>query len=243
MASLADARDRPLRYSASAKLMHWFVAAAVIALLGVGPVMKRLVPEGSLRDNLYNFHEALGAVVLIVMVARLVRRVAYGAPAPDRTMPPIEQRASLWAQYALYVLLFVTTLLGWAGTNAYGDPVSVFGLSRHSRQGSGALRPHFRLASRLRDCDRSDRRAPCRWRALPLARQARSRPSAHAARALSAGPARRRAPGSPHYRRIVVLTRAEQVAGRRRCIRVIFREGDLSCDHILMQPLSSPPRR
>ncbi len=28
----------------------------------------------------------------------------------------------------LYILLFVTTLLGWAGTNAYGDPVSVFGL-------------------------------------------------------------------------------------------------------------------
>ena len=43
-------------------------------------------------------------------------------------MPPIEQRASLSAQYALYVLLFATTMLGWAGTNAYGDPVSVFGI-------------------------------------------------------------------------------------------------------------------
>lgn len=43
-------------------------------------------------------------------------------------MSPVEQRASLWAQYALYVLLFVTTVIGWAGTNAYGDPVSVFGL-------------------------------------------------------------------------------------------------------------------
>jgi cytochrome b561 len=113
MTSLADSGDRPLRYSASAKFMHWFVAAAVIALLAIGPVMKRLLPEGSLRDNLYNFHEALGALVLIVMVARLVRRMAFGAPAPDAAMPPIEQRA---------------TLLGWAGTNAYGDPVSVFGL-------------------------------------------------------------------------------------------------------------------
>jgi cytochrome b561 len=128
MASLADPRDRPLRYSASAKLMHWSVAAAVIVLLAIGPVMKRLVPEGPLRENLYNFHEALGALVLIVMVIRLTRRMAFGAPAPDAAMPPIEQRASLWAQYALYVLLFVTTLLGWAGTNAYGDPVNVFGL-------------------------------------------------------------------------------------------------------------------
>ena len=128
MASVWTSRAAPVRYSASAKLMHWSVAAAVIVLLAIGPVMKRLIPEGSLRDNLYNFHEALGALVLIVMVVRLIRRAAFGVPAPDASMPPVEQRASLWAQYALYVLLFITTVLGWAGTNAYGDPVSVFGL-------------------------------------------------------------------------------------------------------------------
>jgi cytochrome b561 len=128
MASVWTSCAAPVRYSASAKLMHWFVAAAVIVLLAIGPVMKRLIPEGSLRDNLYNFHEALGALVLIVMVVRLIRRAAFGVPAPDASMPPVEQRASLWAQYALYVLLFITTVLGWAGTNAYGDPVSVFGL-------------------------------------------------------------------------------------------------------------------
>jgi cytochrome b561 len=128
MASAWKSSGAPASYSASAKLMHWFVAAAVIALLALGPVMKRLVPEGSLRDNLYIFHEALGALVLIVMVVRLARRLAFGVPAPDASMPPVEQQASLWAQYLLYVLLFVTTILGWAGTNAYGDPVSVFGL-------------------------------------------------------------------------------------------------------------------
>jgi cytochrome b561 len=128
MAPVWNSIATPVSYSASAKLMHWFVAAAVIVLLALGPVMKRLVPEGSLRDNLYNFHEALGALVLIVMAVRLVRRLAFGVPAPDACMPPIEQQTSLWAQYALYVLLFITTVLGWAGTNAYGDPVSVFGL-------------------------------------------------------------------------------------------------------------------
>jgi cytochrome b561 len=128
MASFSSSSASPARYSASAKLMHWFVAVAVIALLAIGPVMKRLVPEGSLRENLYNFHEALGAVVLIVMLVRAIRRAAFGVPAPDPTMPLLEQRAALSAQYALYLLLFVTTLLGWAATNAYGDPVSVFGL-------------------------------------------------------------------------------------------------------------------
>jgi cytochrome b561 len=65
---------------------------------------------------------------MIVMVVRVARRMAFGVSGPDASMPLVEQRASIWAQYALYVLLFVTTLLGWAGTNAYGDPISVFGL-------------------------------------------------------------------------------------------------------------------
>ncbi len=128
MAPVWNSIATPVSYSASAKAMHWFVAAAVIVLLALGPVMKRLVPEGSLRDNLYSFHEALGALVLIVMVVRLVRRAAFGVPAPDASMPPIEQSVSLWAQYLLYALIIITTVLGWAGTNAYGDPVSVFGL-------------------------------------------------------------------------------------------------------------------
>jgi cytochrome b561 len=128
MAPVWNSIATPVSYSPSAKAMHWFVAVAVIVLLALGPIMKRLVPEGALRDNLYNFHEALGALVLIVMVVRLVRRLAFGVPAPDASMPLVEQRASLWAQYALYGLIFVTIVLGWAATNAYGDPVSVFGL-------------------------------------------------------------------------------------------------------------------
>jgi hypothetical protein len=58
MASFSSSRALPLKYSAAAQFMHWFVAVEVIALLAIGPVMKRLVPEGSLRDNLYNLHEA-----------------------------------------------------------------------------------------------------------------------------------------------------------------------------------------
>ena len=128
MASKSNARARPPGYSGSTKLMHWFVAICVVTLLCTGPVMKRLVPEGPLRDSLYNFHEALGALVLLVMVARLARRLTFGVPAPDPILSPFERRASLSAQHALYLLLFVVPVLGWAGTNAYGDPVNVFGL-------------------------------------------------------------------------------------------------------------------
>ena len=48
MALAWSSKASPVTYSASAKLMHWFIAAAVIVLLALGPVMKRLVPEGLL---------------------------------------------------------------------------------------------------------------------------------------------------------------------------------------------------
>ena len=35
MASFSSSRALPLKYSAEAQFMHWFVAAAVIVLLGV----------------------------------------------------------------------------------------------------------------------------------------------------------------------------------------------------------------
>ena len=146
MASAWSSRTSPVSYSPSAKLMHWFVAAAVIVLLAVGPVMKRLVPEGSLRDNLYTFHEALGALVLIVMVVRLARRVAFGVPAPDASMPAIEQRASLWAQYALYALIIRhdrARLGGDQRLRRSGQRLWSLRLSNHSRQGSAAVRPHY----------------------------------------------------------------------------------------------------
>src|SRR5579863_2623032 len=127
MTSTAN-RSRPLRYSASAKWMHWVIACVVILMIPEGMTMKRLVEEGPTRDNLYNLHEAVGACVLIVVVLRLARRFLFGVPAPDETLSPAERDASLAAQYALYLLLLVVPVLGWAATNAYGDPVSVFGL-------------------------------------------------------------------------------------------------------------------
>ena len=128
MSQIMGSRRLPSRYSATAKAMHWAVAVAVIALLISGPTMKRLLPEGPTRDWLYNQHEALGALVLIVMALRLARRLLFGAPAPDAMLSRFDRLASLGAQYALYFLLFAVPVLGWAGTNAYGDPVSVFGL-------------------------------------------------------------------------------------------------------------------
>jgi len=62
------------------------------------------------------------------MVVRLVRRALFGVPAPNSELSKIESGASLAAQHALYALLLLQPLLRSRRTNAYGDPVSFFGL-------------------------------------------------------------------------------------------------------------------
>ena len=128
MTAILNPGGRVLRYSAPSKWLHWIVAVSVILLIPEGLTMKRLLPEGEIRDTLYFLHEATGALVLIVMVVRLATRWRFGAPPPPESLTPLERRASLSAQVSLYVLLFITPVLGWAATNAYGEAVSVFGL-------------------------------------------------------------------------------------------------------------------
>jgi hypothetical protein len=103
-------------------------------------------------------------------------------------MPLIEQRAALWAQYALYVLLFVITILGWAGPTPTATRSASSGSSTFRSLLAGITRCQtaFRLASHLQDSDRRNRRAPYRGGALTSARQTRSSAGANAARELSA---------------------------------------------------------
>ena len=67
-------------------------------------------------------------------------------PAPDPVLSPFERRASLGAQHLLYLLLFIVPILGWAGTNAYGDPVPVI---RRSSISHGYLAKDQPLSDRI----------------------------------------------------------------------------------------------
>src|ERR1700736_2180714 len=128
MISISNSRPQPLRYSAASKWLHWIIAAAVIVLIPEGLTMKRLLPEGDLRDNIYILHEATGAAVLLIMIARIAIRWRFGAPRQLEILTPFERIASVSAQASLYLLLFIVPVLGCAATNAYGEAVSVFGL-------------------------------------------------------------------------------------------------------------------
>ena len=122
-----SANARPDGYSGAAKWIHWIMAAIVIVLIPAGISLDKL-PEGPLQDRMYNLHRSFGILVLALAIVRVAIRRTCGAPAPYAGLTKFERIASTAAHHTLYVLIFVTPLIGWAMMSAYRADVSIFGL-------------------------------------------------------------------------------------------------------------------
>ena len=114
-------------YPATSKLLHWLVAACVLTTAPVAIAMTR-VGEGPTQDMLYNFHKSLGVLILILMVLRLVNRLAAGAPIADPGIEPWQKTVSSIVHTSLYVLLLAMPVVGYIANSAYGATTPFFGL-------------------------------------------------------------------------------------------------------------------
>ena len=126
MTAVANANGR-LEYSAVSKWLHWVTAIIIFGSLAVGFLLEDL-PEGRAQNLGYDLHRSFGFVVLCLAVMRLALRGIFGAPAAYAGLTPFEKRASTFVHHALYGLIILTPLLGWAATSAYPVKISVFWL-------------------------------------------------------------------------------------------------------------------
>jgi cytochrome b561 len=118
---------KPGGYPPTSKWLHWLIAACVLVTLPVSLAMVR-VGEGPAQDALYNFHKSLGILILVLMLLRLINRLAVGAPAPDPTLEPWQRALSSAVHGLLYVLLLAMPVVGYVANSAYGAPTPFFGL-------------------------------------------------------------------------------------------------------------------
>jgi cytochrome b561 len=77
--------------------------------------------------KLYDGHKILGLVILLLVVARLIYRLAHGAPPDEPTLQPWEKLVSNATHWAIYALLIIVPLLGWLAISYYG-PFAPFGI-------------------------------------------------------------------------------------------------------------------
>ena len=114
-------------YPATSKLLHWLIAICVLTTAPVAIAMVR-VSKGPTQDALYSFHKSLGVLILILMILRLINRLAVGAPIADPGIAPWQKTISSIVHTSLYVLLLAMPIVGYIANSVYGAPTPFFGL-------------------------------------------------------------------------------------------------------------------
>jgi cytochrome b561 len=123
--------DAQKTYSKGARHFHWWTVAllAVQVPLGLYMVYRGATTNfDALTGGLYDLHKTLGLVILALVAARLVYRLAHGAPADEPTLEWWQKAASHVTHWSLYLLLILVPLVGWLGISLYGAR-EVFGIA------------------------------------------------------------------------------------------------------------------
>ena len=118
------------RYGLVAILLHWSMAALLIALLLLGVYMVALPDAGfnTTKIELILLHKQLGILALFLAGARTAWRSANTLPTLAAQIPAWQQFAARFVHLLLYGLMFALPATGWMMSSAAGIPVAFFGL-------------------------------------------------------------------------------------------------------------------
>jgi cytochrome b561 len=120
-------RNTTTRWGSIAQLFHWVIVALIITQFVLITVEKNL-PLGLKKLVALARHKSVGITILGLAVLRLVWRWMNPTPELPNTLKPYERVLAHISHFALYLLLFVMPLTGWAMSSARKFPVSWFNL-------------------------------------------------------------------------------------------------------------------
>lgn len=105
------------------RILHWTMAAMILAMLFIGIAM--VSTAGPAYPLLLKLHRPIGIAILLLVVIRLILRLATGAPPLPGDMPRWQMRAARFSHVLLYLAAFALPVIGWAMLSAGGFPVQV----------------------------------------------------------------------------------------------------------------------
>jgi cytochrome b561 len=114
-----------LRFSPLQRVLHWLMAACILAMLLIGVGMVSTISARYL--TLVSIHKPLGIAILVLALLRLILRLRRGAPALPADLPEPMKLAAHLSHIVLYALMIAMPLLGWAMLSAEGIPVLLSG--------------------------------------------------------------------------------------------------------------------
>jgi superoxide oxidase len=123
--SLKSTKDR---YGSLSITLHWLMLALLIAVYTC-ILLHEEFPRGSdIRNALTTWHFMLGLSVLVLVIVRLVIRLAGATPAIEPVPSAWQRHLAALMHGLLYLFLFAMPVLGWLTLSAAGKPIPFFGL-------------------------------------------------------------------------------------------------------------------
>ncbi len=113
------------RFTPLQRLLHWLMAAMVIAMLFIGVGMVATVAPR--YWTLVSIHKPLGVAILILVLIRLAVRVLRGVPPLPDDLPPVQRFGAHASHAVLYGLMILMPLVGWSMLSAGGYPIVLYG--------------------------------------------------------------------------------------------------------------------
>ena len=109
-----------LRYSNAAVAFHWITAALVLLQAYLG-FRFGLSEPGPGRDEVFIWHKSVGALILLLVLARLAYRVKNPPPPFPPELSTFERLAAVWNHRLFYTLLIAMPIVGFVAVSGYAN--------------------------------------------------------------------------------------------------------------------------
>lgn len=113
------------RYDPVAQGFHWLVVLLLVAQY-LTEALQSVLPK-SYEGVFDRLHVSIGPTILLLMLLRLVWRLANPPPPAPRDLPPALQALSRATHWAFYAVLFVLPILGWVAASAFNTRAYLLG--------------------------------------------------------------------------------------------------------------------
>jgi cytochrome b561 len=128
-ASSDQLRQQRRAYGNVAVLLHWGIALLIFANSAGGFVMASYPKTAPTHDAILFFHASIGTLIFLLALVRLGWRLTHRPGPLPSSIPSWQQRIAHGLHWLLYVLMFVTPLIGYLHRLAGAHLVSFFGVA------------------------------------------------------------------------------------------------------------------
>lgn len=112
------------RFVLPARILHWTMAALILAMLLIGIGM--VSTSNGRYPELLSWHRPIGIAILALVIVRIVVRLTNRPPPLPADLPRSQAFLAKASHVLLYGLMLAMPLIGWAMQSAGGYPIALW---------------------------------------------------------------------------------------------------------------------